>query len=123
MPLALAHRDDAQHAAGLVVEDADRVAAGVGDEDVVVGIVHLHIAGRHAHDLGVPHGPRLVVEDADRAAAHIGGVEQEALVAAALAGRDDVKKAQYCDRSPLESILARCVPGVAAIMSGAPMLG
>src|SRR5437763_14302632 len=57
MPLALAHRDDAQHAAGLVVEDADRVAAGVGDEDVVVGIVHLHIAGRHAHDLGVPQVP------------------------------------------------------------------
>jgi hypothetical protein len=30
----LAHRDDAQHAAGLVVEEADRVTAGVGDDDV-----------------------------------------------------------------------------------------
>jgi len=68
----LAHRDGAQHAAGLVVEDADRVTAGVGDEDVAVDIVHLDIAGRCAHGHGVQQRPGVVVEDADRVSGQIG---------------------------------------------------
>jgi hypothetical protein len=69
---ALAHRDDAPRAAGLVGEDADRVAAGVGDEDVAVGIVDLHIAGRGAQGGGAQQRRVVVVEDADRVTAQIG---------------------------------------------------
>jgi hypothetical protein len=61
------HHDDAQHAAGLIIEDADRVAAGGGDEDMAVGIVHK----RRRPDRCAPIVVMTAVRDAPEHAAQI----------------------------------------------------